>query len=94
MTDMSKTTMQTFSEIPTPKSDAKSIVGLIKESGTVTGYKLSSGEIITKFEAVEMAKEGGIFGVGIAKNGNTEYLRSLPDQSESNNLNSLPTVEK
>ena len=41
-----------------------------------------------------MAKEGQIKGVavGVSKKGE-EYLRSLPDQNENNNLSSLPTVE-
>ncbi len=84
--------MQSFKEIPTPKENAETIVGLTKDSGTVTGYKLSNGEVVTKDRAVQMAKEGGIAGVGVAKNGNTEYLRSLPDSTESNNLSNLPTV--
>lgn len=36
---------------------------------------------------------GHIKGVGIAHNKDTEYLKSLPDDSESNNLSSLPTVD-
>ncbi len=84
--------MQTFSEIPNANSNAKRIVGLVKESGAVTGYKLSSGETISKYDAVEMARDGGIAGVGVAKNGDTEYLRSLPDETEDNNLSNLPTV--
>ena len=31
-------------DIPSPNADAKEIVGLIKDSGRVTGYKLSDGE--------------------------------------------------
>ncbi len=84
--------MQTLSEVPVSKEGAKQIVGLVKNSGAVTGYKLSSGEIISKFDAVELARDGGIVGVGVAKNGDTEYLRSLPDETESNNLGNLPTV--
>ncbi len=83
---------QTFSELPKAKSNAERIVGLVKESGTVTGYKLSNGDIVKKYEAVEMAREGGIIGVGIATNSGNEYLRSLPDETEDNNLSNLPTV--
>ena len=33
-----------------------------------------------------------IAGVGIAHRGETEYLKSIPDGSENNNLGSLPSV--
>ncbi|MDI9217975.1 DUF3892 domain-containing protein [Clostridium tertium] len=81
-------------ELPTPNSDAESIKALIKKSGEVVGYELSNGERVSKEEGVQMAKNGQIsgVGVGVSKKGE-EYLRSLPDQSENNNLSSLPTVE-
>ncbi|GAB6168410.1 hypothetical protein JCM1393_08700 [Clostridium carnis] len=82
-------------EVPTPNSDAKSIKALIKHSGEVIGYELSSGERISKEQGVEMAKNGNISGVavGVSKKGE-EYLRSLPDQSEGNNLSALPTINE
>ncbi len=81
-------------EVPTAKDNAHSIKALIKKSGEVVGYELESGERISKEEGVKMAREGAISGVaiGVSKKGE-EYLRSLPDQSENNNLSSLPTVE-
>ncbi|WP_460292751.1 DUF3892 domain-containing protein [Clostridium tertium] len=81
-------------EVPTPNSDAESIKALIKKSGEVVGYELSNGERVSKEEGVQMAKSGQISGVavGVSKKGE-EYLRSIPDQSENNNLSSLPTVE-
>ncbi|MDD4168669.1 MAG: DUF3892 domain-containing protein [Desulfotomaculaceae bacterium] len=43
-------------------------------------------------EAIMMAKEGKIEGVNVAKSRTgKEYLRSNPDDSENNNLDSLPT---
>lgn len=39
-----------------------------------------------------MAKHGQIAGVGIAHRGDTEYLKSIPDGSENNNLGNLPSV--
>ncbi|GAA0077408.1 hypothetical protein UT300005_17860 [Clostridium sp. CTA-5] len=80
-------------EVPTPNSNAQSIAALIKHSGEVTGYELSNGERISKEDGVRMAKEGNISGVavGVSKKGE-EYLRSLPDQNESNNLSSLPSI--
>lgn len=41
---------------------------------------------------VDMAKQGQIAGVGIAHRGDTEYLKSIPDGSENNNLGNLPSV--
>lgn len=79
-------------EIPTPKSDAKEIVGLVKSSGKITGYQLSDGETISKEEGVAMAKAGEIQGVGVAHRKDSEYLKSLPDGTEGNNLSNLPSV--
>ncbi|HIT34757.1 MAG TPA: DUF3892 domain-containing protein, partial [Candidatus Faecousia intestinigallinarum] len=42
--------------------------------------------------AVNMAKQGQIAGVGIAHRGDTEYLKSIPDGKENNNLGNLPSV--
>jgi len=79
-------------EIPTPKSDAKEIVGLVKSSGKVTGYQLSDGSTVSKDEGVSMAKSGDIQGVGVAHRKDSEYLKSLPDGTEENNLGNLPSI--
>ncbi|MBE6750714.1 MAG: DUF3892 domain-containing protein [Ruminococcaceae bacterium] len=81
----------TLDEIPTPNANAKQIIGLVKNNGRVRGYKLSDERFVSKEEAVRMAKQGEIRGVGIAHRGETEYLKSIPDSSESNNLSSLPS---
>lgn len=86
--------MAALDEIPEPSSDAKEIVGLVKEHGRIAGYQLSDGKTVSKSEGVAMAKAGEIQGVGIAHRGETEYLKSLPDGKEGNNLNSLPAVGK
>ncbi len=78
-------------EVPTPKADAKEIVGLVKSSGKVTGYQLSDGSTVSKEEGVTMAKAGDIQGVGIAHRKGSPYLKSLPDGTESNNLSNLPS---
>ena len=83
---------QTLDQIPHPNANAKKIVGLVKEKGTVAGYQLSDNSIVAKQQAVAMAKQGQIEGVGIAHRGSTEYLKSIPDGSENNNLSHLPTV--
>ncbi len=84
--------MAALDVIPTPDNNAKDIVGLVKHSGKVTGYQLSDGNIVSKEEGVALAKDGQIRGVGVAHRNNTEYLKSLPDSSEENNLSHLPTV--
>lgn len=79
-------------EVPQPNANAKEIIGLLKSHGKITGYQLSDGITVSKEEGIAMAKAGGIRGVGVAHRKDTEYLKSLPDGSENNNLGSLPTV--
>ncbi len=79
-------------EVPRPKADAKEIVGLVKQGGKISGYQLSDGETVSKQEGVAMAKAGEIQGVGVAHRKDAEYLKSLPDGSENNNLGNLPSV--
>ena len=82
----------TLDQIPKANKNAKRIVGLVKESGRITGYQLSDNSIVEKQQAVDMAKQGQIAGVGIAHRGDTEYLKSIPDSNENNNLGNLPSV--
>ncbi len=81
----------TLDQIPQANENAKRIVGLVKQSGKVTGYKLSDETFVSKPDAVNMAKQGEIAGVGVAHRGDTEYLKSIPDGSENNNLSNLPS---
>ena len=81
-------------EVPSPKSDAKEIVGLVKSSGRISGYQLSDGSTVSKEDGVSMAKAGEIKGVGVAHRKNSEYLKSLPDGTEENNLGNLPSVSE
>lgn len=90
--DGEKLIKQTLDQIPQVNSNAKRIVALIKEGGKVTGYQLSDNSIVEKQQAVDLAKQGQIAGVGIAHRGDTEYLKSIPDGSENNNLGNLPSV--
>lgn len=82
----------TLDQIPQANSNAMRIVGLVKEGGRITGYQLSDNSFVEKQQAVNMAKLGQIAGVGIAHRGDTEYLKSIPDGSENNNLGNLPSV--
>ena len=83
---------QTLDQIPQANSNAKRIVRLIKEGGRITGYQLSDNSIVEKQQAVNMARQGQIAGVGIAHRGDTEYLKSIPNGSENDNLGNLPAV--
>ena len=83
---------QALDQIPRANAHAKKIIGLVKEGGRITGYQLSDHSIVEKQQAVNMAKHGEISGVGIAHRGDTEYLKSIPDGSENNNLSNLPAI--
>lgn len=80
-------------EIPASHSNAVSITGLVKSRGRIAGYQLSDDRIVSREEGVSLAKAGQIKNVGIAHNKDTEYLKSIPDGSEDNNLASLPTIK-
>lgn len=90
--DLSDLPLRAMKDIPTPTADAKKVVALRKDSGRVTGYKLSDERVLDKAEAVQLAKQGGIQGVGISIRDGNEYLKSLPDGNEGNNLSNLPSV--
>lgn len=90
--DKQELVKQTLDQIPQANADAKKIVGLVKEGGRITGYRLSDNSFVEKQQAVTMAKQGQIAGVGIAHRGDTEYLKSIPDGTENNNLGNLPSV--
>ena len=82
----------TLDQIPEAKPDAKKIVGLVKEKGRITGYQLSDNTTVEKQQAVNMAKQGQISGVGVAHRGDTEYLKAIPNNDENDNLGNLPSV--
>lgn len=82
----------TLDQIPNANPDAKRIVGLVKESGKVTGYQLSDQSIVSKPQAISMAKQGEIADVGIAHRKDNEYLKAIPNGNENDNLGNLPSV--
>lgn len=73
--------------------DAEQITKLIKSGGEVVGYELESGVHVSVQQAIEMAKSNGVKHVGVStsKDG-SEYIRSLADGDESNNLGNLPSI--
>lgn len=82
----------TLDQIPQAKPDAKRITALVKQGGKVTGYQLSDQSFVSKPQAVSMAKQGEIAGVGIAHRKDTEYLKAIPNGNENDNLGNLPSV--
>lgn len=73
--------------------NAERITKLIKHDSEVVGYELSSGRHISVSEAINMAKANQLDHVGVStsKDG-SEYIRSLADGDESNNLGNLPSI--
>jgi len=84
--------LMAMKEIPQPTANAANITALVKDSGKVVGYQLSNGQTVDKQEGVALAKQGGIQGVGISERDGNEYLKSIPDGTENNNLGNLPAV--
>lgn len=73
--------------------NAKQITKFIKQDNQVVGYVLSTGEKVSIEQAIQLAKQGMLEHVGVStsKDG-SEYIRSLPDDDESNNLSNLPSI--
>jgi len=84
--------LMAMKEIPEPNNNAANITALVKDSGKVVGYQLSNGQTISKEEGLALAKQGGIQGVGVSERYGNEYLKSVPDGTDSNNLSNLPAV--
>jgi len=77
------------------ENSAHMISRVVKDSGgEITAYEFENGEIVSKEQAVLLAKQGNIGGVSIStsKRGE-EFLRSLPDGDKTNNLDSLPIID-
>lgn len=70
------------------------IIGVQKDKGgEIQAYKLDDNRVLSKKEAVDLAKEGSIEGVlvSMSKLGE-EYLRSNPDSTTNNNLDNMPII--
>ena len=76
------------------RKDKEEITALVKKDGSVTGYELSNGKRVSKQEAIELTKNNALSGVSVSSRNGEEYLRSLPDQNENNNLSSLPNINE
>ncbi len=51
---------QTLDQIPQTNSNAKRLIGLVKEGSRITGYQLFDNSIVKKQQEVDMAKQGRI----------------------------------
>ncbi|BCN29498.1 DUF3892 domain-containing protein [Anaeromicropila herbilytica] len=74
------------------RSGSTKVSRLIKHDGKVIGYELSNGQLTSKEEGVQMAKDGEIEGVIVSKRKDTEYLKGIPDGNETNNLGALSSI--
>lgn len=72
---------------------AKAITKVIKHNQEVVGYELSDGQHVSMQEAINMASQNQLqhVGVSVSKKGE-QYIRSLPDGDEANNLSNLPVI--
>lgn len=89
---MNSNIKNTLDDIPQSEPGAKKITALVRKDREVIGYKLSDNSVVKKQDAIAMARNGEIHGVGIAHKGDTEYLKSIPNGKESDNLGNLPSI--
>jgi len=77
------------------ESSTHMINRVVKDSsGEITAYEFENGDIVSKQQAVLLAKQGNIGGVSISTSKKGEsFLRSLPDGEISNDLDSLPVID-
>lgn len=72
---------------------ALGITKVIKHDQEVVGYELTSGIHVSMDEAIQMAANNQLQHVGVSTSKKGEqYIRSLPDGDESNNLSNLPVI--
>ena len=85
MGEIMKNIKNTLDNIPKTDKNAKEINRIVKKNNKTIGYEIA-GEIVDKEVAIQMAKDGKLKNVGIAHRGDTQYLKTIPDDSDDNNL--------
>jgi hypothetical protein len=80
-----KNIKNTLDSIPDNNSNAKEITRIVKKNNKTVGYEIAN-EFVDKDVAIKMAKNGEIKNVGIAHRKDTEYLKTIPDNTSRNNL--------
>lgn len=71
-------------------SNAREIIAVHKEEGNIAFVKLNDGTILSKLDAIALAKVGGIKDVNVGRRGAYEMLRRNPGKDASKSLNNLP----
>ena len=80
-----KNIKNTLDSIPDNNSNAKEITRIVKKNNKTVGYEIAN-EFVDKDVAIKMAKNGEIKNVVIAHRKDTEYLKTIPDNTSRNNL--------
>jgi electron transfer flavoprotein alpha/beta subunit len=60
------------------------------EDGDIAQVKTDQGNVYSVEQAVQLAKNQQLANVVAAHRGDREYIRTKPDGSEGNNLDSMP----
>lgn len=68
----------------------REIVAVHKEEGNIAAVKLDDGTILSKAEAIELTKQGGIKDCNVGRRGSRETLRRNPVDDPSKSLSNLP----
>ena len=70
-------------------NNPKEIVAVHMEDGNLAAFKLD-GTILSKVEAIELCKQGGIKDCNVGRRGSRETLRKNPVEDASKALTNLP----
>lgn len=70
--------------------EPREIVAVHTEEGNLVAFKLDDGTILSKAEAIELTKAGGIKDCNVGRRGSREVLRKNPVIDASKTLTNLP----
>ena len=73
-----------------PEQEQREIVAVHMEEGNLAAFKLDDGTILSKTEAIELTKRGGIKDCNVGRRGSRETLRRNPVEDASKSLTNLP----
>ena len=72
------------------QNSQREIVAVHMEDGNLAAFKLDDGTILSKTEAIELTKRGGIKDCNVGRRGSRETLRRNPVEDASKALTNLP----
>lgn len=72
------------------QNQPREIVAVRMEDGNLAAFKLDDGTILSKAEAIELTKQGGIKDCNVGRRGSKETLRRNPVEDASKALTNLP----